>query len=143
MPGTDTSNRRIMLYSLKINPFSGIWLVLEPFDPPTYIYIEVSIYILTIKIDYPNVYLKNFQTHLYVVYRSRIFDSLKEKWAILGVSNCIFVLTLRIWIKDVNFRIKFRETKTVFKAMTVHKDNLLDIYLNVFTKWKVLCTTIF
>ena len=33
----DASNRRIMTWSLKINPFSGIGLVSELFDPPTYI----------------------------------------------------------------------------------------------------------
>ena len=37
LSGTDAFNRRITIYSLKINPFSSIVLVSELFDPPTYI----------------------------------------------------------------------------------------------------------
>ena len=36
MSGTNASNRRVMMHSLKTNPFSDVWSVSELFDPPTY-----------------------------------------------------------------------------------------------------------
>ena len=49
LSGTDASIRGIIIRSLRINPFSGIGLVSELFDPPTYMKSQLKCLNLTLR----------------------------------------------------------------------------------------------